>query len=332
MTTTSLFGAVSLGYVLVESRRLDAWRSFLVDGLGLHLAEEGPETRAFRLDAHARRIVVRRGDAEDVAALGIELRDRAALETVLARLERHGIETTRIEGEEAALRGVTSFVRLEGPKRLPLELFVDPLLGEEPLRMRTSGFVTGAGGLGHVAVTSRLPERTQRFWEEIFDARLSDRVSERLGGLMLDVTFLRLNPRHHSVAIAATRGLHLDPIRTRIQHLNLLAASLDDVSSARRRIRELGFEIAREIGQHPNDREISFYAVSPSGFEIELGCDALVVDEAGWQPAHYDAISLWGHAPGSGSTLHAVTANLGNLLRGLGSLRSPEYSPLRAAS
>ena len=332
MTMASLFGSVSLGYALVESRRLDDWQRFLEEGIGLHLAQADARIRAFRMDAHARRIIVRDGAREDVAALGIELRDDGVLETVLARLSAHRIATARVDGDEAELRGVKSFVRLEGPKRLSLELFVAPLTAAEPLRMLTSGFVTGVGGFGHLAITSRFPERTQRFWEEIFDARLSDRVSQRLGGVMLDVAFLRLNERHHSVAVAATRGLRLDPIRTKVQHVNLLAAQFDDVSSAYQRLRSLGFEIAHEIGQHPNDREISFYAVSPSGFEIELGCDALKVDEATWRPAHHDAISVWGHRPENTSTLHTLKVNLGNVVRGLRSLASAEYSPLGGVS
>ena len=328
----TIFGNASLGYALVESRRLDDWQRFLEEGIGLHLADTDEAIRAFRMDAHARRIIVRDGVREDVAALGIELRDEAVLETVLARLSRCGIATKRVEGDEAALRGVRSFVRLEGPKRLALELCVAPLTTDEPLRMRTSGFVTGAGGFGHLAITSKLPERTQRFWEEIFDARLSDRVAQPVGGIMLDVAFLRLNERHHSVAVAATRGLRVDPIRTQVQHIALLAAGLDDVSAAYQRVRGLGFEIAHEIGQHPNDLEISFYAVSPSGFEIELGCDALKVDEATWQPAQHDAISIWGHKPENGSALHTLRVNIGNALRGLRSLASTEYTPIRGES
>lgn len=331
-TTGSPFGAVSLGYALIESRKLDEWQRFLGEGLGLHPAGGDRHTRWFRMDRHARRLIVRAGDAEDVAALGLEFRDAAALQSALDRLDARGIATERVEGEEAALRGVTSFVRIEGPKRLRLELFVDPLVTDEPLDMRTSGFVTGEGGFGHVAMTSRLPEETLRFWQEIFAARLSDRVSQRLAGTILDVAFLRLNERHHSVAVAATRGLRLDPVRTKIQHLDLVARTFEDVSRAYERVRGLGHAIAREMGQHPNDRQLSFYVVSPSGFEVELGCDALLVDEATWRPADHDAISVWGHGPENPSAFRALKVNLGNAVRGILSLREHEYSPLGARS
>ena len=203
------------------------------------------------------------------------------------------------------------------------------MTSDVPLAMRCAGgFVTGASGMGHVALTSRQPERVERFWQEIFDARLSDRITQKMAGMTLDIGFLRLNERHHSVAIAATRGLRLDPIRTRVQHLNLVCKAREDLAGAYERLRALGFEMAHEIGQHPNDREISFYVLSPSGFEIELGWDALKVDEATWQGGHHDAISVWGHRPQKASALHQLLLNLGNARRGLGSLLRPEYSPL----
>jgi 3,4-dihydroxy-9,10-secoandrosta-1,3,5(10)-triene-9,17-dione 4,5-dioxygenase len=49
------------------------------------------------------------------------------------------------------------------------------------------------------------------------------------------------------------------------------------------------------LGEHTNDHMTSFYVTTPSGFQIEYGCNGLVVDDDTWQVAHYDAISTWGH-------------------------------------
>lgn len=324
-----LFNAVQMGYVVVESRKLDDWCRFLKQGLGLHLEDASDELLAFRMDAHARRFIVQRGPAEDVVAIGYQLRDAEALNVLLARLAERGIATESATDEQAAERGVQSFVRLKGPKGITLELFTDALTSDTPLNMLSSGFVTGDGGMGHVAITTRLPEKMRRFWQELFDARLSDQISQRIGGLMLDIRFLRLNERHHSVAIAAVRATpRLDPIRTKVQHISMLANSLDDVAHAFERLRDLGYEMAHEIGQHPNDREVSFYVLSPSGFEIELGCDALTVDEASWKPTHYGAISVWGHKPANTSFASQLALNAGNARRGLKSLLKAEYSPI----
>lgn len=327
-TGIDIFGRMSMGYAVIESERLDDWRRFLKQGLGLHLESASDHELAFRMDHHQRRVIVQKGGAEDFVALGYQVRDQMTLDIILQRLAERDIAIEQASAREATQRGVKSFVRLKGPKALMLELFVEAMTTDAPLNMLASGFVTGESGMGHVAITSRLPEKMQRFWQEIFDARVSDRVSQQMTGAMLDVTFLRLNERHHSVAIAATRGVRLDPIRTKAQHLNMVAKSLEDVSGAFERLRDLGYEMAHEIGQHPNDKEVSFYVLSPSGFEIELGWDALTVDEARWEIAHYNAISIWGHKPQKTSVLHTLGLNVGNFQRGLRSLLAPEYSPL----
>lgn len=323
-----VFGQVGMGYVVVESERLDDWRRLLKQGLGLHLESESPAELAFRIDAHCRRFVVNRGGAEDVVAVGWQVRSQDALTEILRRLQSRGIAVEDGDEALAAARGVRTLKRLKGPKGLTLELFTDALSSDAPLRMLSRGFVTGDSGMGHIALTTRLPTKVCRFWQEIFDARLSDRIAQPMSGTILDVSFLRLNERHHSVAIAATRGLRVDPIRTQIQHVNMQVADFADLSAAYARCRDLGYEIAHEIGQHPNDLELSFYVTTPSGFEIELGWDALCVDEAAWKPARYGAISLWGHRPQKASPLHQLLLNLGNAGRGLRHAFRPEYSPI----
>ncbi|WP_394841778.1 VOC family protein [Pendulispora brunnea] len=325
----SLFGKTKMGYAVVESRHLPQWRTLLEEGIGLHVTHAGEDDIAFRLDEHARRIIVRRGDAEDVVATGWQLEDEAALEAVVSRCRARGITVASGSAAAAKERGVASFVTVQGPKGLAIELFTNATRADAPLEMLASGFVTGLGGMGHIALTTRLPDDVERFWGELFDARLSDRVAQRIAGVMVDIAFLRLNERHHSIAIAATRGLRLDPLRTKVQHVNLEAASMDDIERAFARCRQLGFEMAHEIGQHPNDHQISFYVLTPSGFELELGWNARKVDEASWRTASYDAISSWGHKPERSGVAHRLAENAGNFARGLHSLLNPEFAPLR---
>ena len=317
-----------MGYAVIESNHLDKWCSLLRDGLGLHLGHFDNQTLAFRMDSHERRIIVQRGSEEDLVAVGWHLRDQSTLDEVLARLQRAGIEVSLSDPESAAQRGVKQFWRVIGPKRLAVELFWEPLVTDESLWMLNSGFVTGEAGMGHLAITSRKPLQMRRFWEEIFDARASDHIVEQIAGLTLDINFFRVNERHHSIAIACLRGVPMDPIRTRVQHMNLLTTSRVDLTDAFVRCRKLGFEMAHEIGEHPNDREQSFYVMTPSGFELELGWNALVVDEAHWQTTSYQGISLWGHRPEKTGTWNILKTNFGNFVRGTRSLLKPEYSPL----
>ena len=255
-------------------------------------------------------------------AIGWQLHDEHALPLLQRRLRAMGVDVAEAGAAEAAARGVERLWVFQGPKKLRFEFFTRPLLAGPP-HLGASGFVTGALGLGHFAMTTREPEAVLRFFQQVFDARLSDTIEDKLNGVTLELSFLRLNERHHTVALAATRGQRMNPLRTGIHHLNLQAASLDDVTEAYQRMRKLGFAISNAIGQHPNDREVSFYVASPSGFDVELGWNPIVVsDEAAWQPAHYQGISLWGHFPES----LTLGSQLGHMGRGIASLTRKEYT------
>jgi hypothetical protein len=82
-----------------------------------------------------------------------------------------------------------------------------------------------------------------------------------------------------------------------VQHLNIQAAELDDMVDSYQRVTALGFDMALAIGQHTNDRELSYYAVTPSGFEWEVGWNPIVVNERTWEPTTHQGISIWGHTP-----------------------------------
>ncbi|MGD1216863.1 VOC family protein [Streptomyces krungchingensis] len=296
-TTASVFGAVHLGYIVIETERFTDWRRFGTDAIGMHHDGLGPDLMRFRLDDQECRFLVRRGSAEDVVATGWHIDDHTAFEQIEARIRTHGVPLQQGSDEEAALRGVERLLRFAGPKGITQEIYTTPRRSPEPLRMLASGFVTGDSGMGHIALTSTKPARIRGYFNTVFDARLTDCIEETISGVRLKIRFLRVDERHHSVAVAATRGLPLDPVRTRVQHLNIQAATLDDVAQSYQRVHELGFDMALSVGQHTNDRELSYYARTPSGFEWEVGWNPLVIDETTWEPSTLEGISVWGHLP-----------------------------------
>lgn len=316
---SSVYGKVRMGYLVVASRKLKEWASFGVGGIGLHLDKPSKDVLVFRMDEHARRLIVRRGDDEDVVASGWQVEDEHVLAEILDRLKADGVQVQVGSDEEAELRGVESFVGFVGPKEMPIELFTRPKQTNATLIMKSSGFITGPIGMGHLAITSKEPEAMLGFWKKYFDARLTDHIEARISGVNLEIEFLRLNPRHHSVAVAATRGKRLDPIRTRIQHVNLEVISLDDMTNAYLRCRKLGFKVAMGVGLHTNDKDLSFYVVTPSGFQVEVGWNpVLVEDEVNWQPMVHQGISLWGHQPKDqtlGDKLCEMRYAIGSLFR-----------------
>jgi hypothetical protein len=114
--TRDIFGRIRLGYVLVESRRMDEWRHFGTDGLGLHLEESSRDVAAFRIDGHSRRLIVVDGPAEDVTALAWQVDDHDTLQEIVARLAAQGITVNPGDPEGARLRGVEHYWQFTGPR------------------------------------------------------------------------------------------------------------------------------------------------------------------------------------------------------------------------
>ena len=294
---SSVFGNVHLGYVVIETQKFGDWKRFARDAIGMHIDELDADAMRFRLDANECRVLLRRGPAEDVVALGWQLDDHTTFDEISRRVLDHGVPSTEGPDDEAKQRGVERFLRFPGPNGLAQEVYTAARTGPLPLDIPGSGFVTGAGGLGHVALTTKKPHLVRGYYSHVFDARLSDYIDETINGLKFKIRFLRVNERHHSVAIASVNRLPLNPIRTRVQHVNVQIATLDDMLTSYQRVTQLGFPMALSVGQHTNDKELSFYAMTPSGFEWEVGWNPIVVDESTWESTTHQGISIWGHTP-----------------------------------
>lgn len=316
----SVFGAVHLGYIIVETEKFSDWYRFGVEAIGMHLDRLDENHMRFRLDEQECRFLLRRGPAEDVVTVGWHIDDHTTFERIEARVRAHGVPLTQGTAEESALRGVERLLRFRGPKGITQEIYTTPVLSTVPLNMRANGFVTGESGMGHVALTSTKPAQIRGYFNNVFDARLTDYIDETISGAKLKIRFLRVNERHHSVAVAGTRGLAMDPIRTRVQHLNIQVAGLDDLAKSYERVYELGFDMALAVGQHTNDKELSYYALTPSGFEWEVGWNPVTIDESTWEPTTHQGISDWGHKP-AGQT---ITDTLERFGRGALSLAQRE--------
>ena len=284
----SIFGKAHLGYVVIETQKLTEWAHFGRDVVGLHVDEVDSDTMKFRLDDHECRFLLRRGPAEDVVAMGWQMDDHESFDEVLTRVTERGVPVIERTGEYAALRGVERLWRIPGPKGIAQEIFTTAHRSPAPLTMlNDAGYVTGNSGMGHVAIFSRETQSVRGYFNTVLDARLSDYIDEPIAkGVLMKVRFLRVNERHHSVAVAGGMKMKLDPFRTKVQHLNIQAASLENLVAAYERVKEAGVHVMMPMGQHSNDRELSFYSVTPSGFEWEIGWNPVVFSpevEENWE-------------------------------------------------
>jgi 2,3-dihydroxybiphenyl 1,2-dioxygenase len=282
--------AAKLGYLGFEVSDLGAWRRFARELLGLAMGPPRPDgSLPLRMDDYAHRFLLHEGTADDIAYIGWEFADRAAIEAIAKRLKQAGIAVHSGTTAETAARGVDGLLRFEDPNGIRTEVFHGPTMASEPFvsdRMR-SRFLTGDQGMGHVLVNARSAAETERFYRDILDFSLTDYVDIHA----VRAVFLHVNPRHHSLAFAEL------PIKKRLHHVMLEVASIDDVGAAFDRCQELGVPLQRTIGRHQNDRMVSFYGYTPSGFCFEIGWGGRVVDDRNWEVKVYPGASDWGHRP-----------------------------------
>jgi biphenyl-2,3-diol 1,2-dioxygenase/3,4-dihydroxy-9,10-secoandrosta-1,3,5(10)-triene-9,17-dione 4,5-dioxygenase len=279
-----------LGYLGLEVSDLGAWGRFARELLGLAVGTPRPDgALPLRMDGHAHRFLLHEGAKDDVAYIGWELRDGAALDVLAGRLDRAGVPVQSGTNAELAARGVESLIWFEDPNAIRIEAFHGPAMGSAPFvsdRMR-SGFHTGDQGMGHVLVNARSSAETERFYREVLGFTLTDYVDIAA----TRAVFLHVNPRHHSLAFAEL------PLAKRLHHVMLEVNEIDDVGTAFDRCRELGVPLQRTIGRHQNDRMVSFYGYTPSGFCFEVGWGGREIDDRTWEVKVYPGASDWGHRP-----------------------------------
>ncbi len=285
-------GIAGLGYLGIGVRDLPAWETFATEVLGLQVSGRGEQTLALRMDEYRQRFMLHGGGNDDVAYVGWEVRDAAAMHAVAGALRETGVKVEAGTAEEAAARGVTELAKFEDPNGLASEIFYGPLMRfEEPFHSprAISGFVTGEQGLGHIVLAVKDLEQSLHFYRDVLGFRISDFIDMSFGTMKATLAFFHCNPRHHSLAIIAA------PLPKRLLHFMLQAKSVDDVGATLYLAQDKGVEIASSLGRHTNDHMLSFYMRTPSGFEVEYGWGARTVDDAVWHVQRHQAPSIWGH-------------------------------------
>jgi 3,4-dihydroxy-9,10-secoandrosta-1,3,5(10)-triene-9,17-dione 4,5-dioxygenase len=275
----------ALGYLAIGAVDLPGWSAFASDVLGVMTDTVSSGDLLLRTDDRPYRIRIRPSDTEQIDGVGWEVAGATALETAASELENAGIAVGR-DRQLAKERRVTDLVAFVAPDGTRHELFWGAELDYTPFisPAGTSGFITGALGLGHVVLVTEDVDEASRFYMDVMGFRLSDTMT--LSGTR--VVFLHCNGRHHSLALGAGRGPAL-------AHFMLEVATVDDVGYALDRAADHGVRIRQSLGRHTNDQMLSFYAATPSGFSVEYGWGARVIDDANWIPTDTTRGSYWGH-------------------------------------
>lgn len=284
---------MQLGYLVFEVSDLDAWEKFGTKILGMSVVDErGDRGFSLRMDGYQQRFFIEAGPADDLAAIGWQVKGPAELEAIAKRLTDAGHQVLQGTPEQAAARNVQALIRFEDPAGNPGEVFYGPKMADTPFESKVvrSGFVADEQGLGHVVIVSKDDAAHQAFYEKIFGFKLSDYIRCEYFGHKIDVTFMHANRRHHSLAFGGGQN-------KRIHHFMVQAKSMDEVGMCYDRFLFSGGMVHQTLGRHPNDKMFSFYGYTPSGFHFEFGYGGVEVDDASWEPTTYGKVSEWGHHP-----------------------------------
>ena len=286
-----------LGYVGANASDLAGWKKYSTEVMGFEVAADSSDRLLYlRGDERHHRLSIHAGNNDDVTYVGWELANHQALEATASVLESHGIKVAPGTSDELAQRRVLELASFTCPYTgVRMELSVGNEVAFYPRFRSTrdlSGFVMGDQGLGHVVLFTTDIQGAGDFYLRTLGFGISDYVYLPNGTPV--GAFLHCNRRHHSLAFFA---VPMGPRGKKIQHLMIETSSLDDVGTS--------YDLCLErkitkssLGRHPDDRGLSFYFHSPSGWLFEYAWQLRTIDPHNWTTEKYltGAANGWGHA------------------------------------
>ena len=239
-----------ISYVRMGTRDLEGAEVFATAYLGLEVAERHRNAVYFKSDSRGHTLCYVEGDPAD-QTVGFEVASEAELDQAAATLEAMGHEVRVGTGGEAARRKVKAFIGFRDPTGNSIELVVRP---EHSGRRYHGTRDAGITGFSHVGLCTTDPARDERFWTEVCNARVSDRIG--------DAPLLRIDEVHHTIALFPAR-------RAGIQHINHQVESADDIQRSFHFLKERQVRMVFGPGRHPTSSAKFLYFEGPDGMVFE---------------------------------------------------------------
>ena len=188
------------------------------------------------MDDRPVRIAIVPGETDRVAAVGLELRDKAALDLAVSELDAAGIAVKEGSAADAEERLVERFVSVADPCGNPLELFYSQQVDGLPVSLPHGGeFVTGALGAGHVVLPAEDIDAAFDFYTRLIGLSHRDSMVVRIPGMPVrKLRFLGCNPRHHTIALTEA------PSPQGMRHMMIEVDSIKTFGRSFARAREAG--------------------------------------------------------------------------------------------
>jgi 2,3-dihydroxy-p-cumate/2,3-dihydroxybenzoate 3,4-dioxygenase len=279
-------------YVRLGTRDLDSAVQFATKIVGLELAAKDGKWAYFKSDK-----VATRGDTRDHTLayfegdpaehiVGLELKHPDDFDRVGAELDNADFPVRLGTKEECEQRRVKSFIATQDPTGNKIEILARPFFsGVRYFPGRDAGITH----FSHIGLNTTNPQRDEKFWTTVFNARVSDWLG--------DTPLFRIATAHHSVVLFPTT-------QPGVQHINHQVEDIDDVMRSWYFLKERNVPIVFGPGRHPLSGAMMVYFEGPDGmvFEYSVGVKHIMPeDEATYRPRQFGferyALDMWGSLP-----------------------------------
>jgi 2,3-dihydroxy-p-cumate/2,3-dihydroxybenzoate 3,4-dioxygenase len=253
-----MISLLDVSYVRLGTKDLEGAVRFAVDYLGLEVSEHRKGTVSFKSDAREQTLCYFEGNPAN-QAVAFEVGDKNDLDMAASELEQLGYAVRSGTESEAAARHVKGFIAFKDPSGNGIELVYRPAHSGKRYRGSRDAGITG---FSHVGLCSSDVTRDERFWTQVCNARVSDRIG--------DAPLLRIDEVHHSIALFPSD-------RTGIQHINHQVETGDDVMRSYQFLKERGVPIIFGPGRHPTSSARFLYFEGPDRmvFEYSAGVKSI---------------------------------------------------------
>lgn len=288
MTVELKFRYRRLGYVALNVTDLERSNVFYQSVVGL---QAGGITRhgehLYRCSDRHHDVILREAATAGLARIGWEMETRADFDQIRAHLSALGIVIHDVNAEACGGLGLECAFRINEPTTgAVLEYYV-------AMPRQYSAYeptVTKIVRLGHVVLATQDLAKTERFFFEALNYRISDRVEGA-------ITFMRCfpNPLHHSLGLS--RGS-----TNRFHHVNFMVTDIDDIGRALYRFKQHEVPIVFGPGRHPPSDSIFLYFLDPDQLTLEYSFGMEEFPEANPReprllPMNLESIDYWGAVP-----------------------------------
>lgn len=264
------------------------WEQYSQEILGFPTFRSPDGTVTYvRWDAAHHRLALRDAPEPRLSYVAFDVGSAEALKEWADLLASKQIAVKRVDAAECKERRIAGAIEFRDPDEHPLALAYGFEVEQEPVRYTRPLSVLRTG---HVLLTVQDTKRAHDFYTDVLGFKLSDWI-HRADDLRL--CFLRVNPRHHTLALAPCRP----GAKPRLQHIMVEVESLDDVMRSYHHVRTRKARIGMGPGKHVNCQTIHVYVQTPGGFAIEFGYGHRRLDDAVHQPVIYPPgtpVDVWG--------------------------------------